>query len=104
MTTGSHSLAAPTAGPSIEKMEPTFVDFDGRPLAVGDRILPLGWGDGVRLVNASTWATVVGFGRTRVRVQFDGWAYGGKFADFDSIGSNRRVYARKAEHYAAGLS
>lgn len=77
-----------------------FVDFDGRVLAVGDRILPLGWGDGVRAIHAGTWATVVGFGRTRVRVQFDGWAYGGKFSEFDSIGHNRRVYARKAEHYA----
>lgn len=78
---------------------PAFTDFDGRPLAVGDRILPLGWGDGVRAVNASSWATVVGFGRTRVYVQFDGWAYGGKYPDYDAIGNNRRVYARKAEHY-----
>ena len=79
----------------------SFTDFDGRPLAVGDRILPLGWGDGVRAVHAGTWATVVGFARTRVRVQFDGWAYGGKYPDYDSIGHNGRVYARKAEHYAA---
>lgn len=82
-------------------MAADFVDFDGRVLAVGDRIFPLGWGDGIRLVNASSWATVVGFGRTKVRVRFDGWVYGGKYPEFDSIGRNRRVYARKAEHYDA---
>lgn len=77
-----------------------FTDFDGRPLAVGDRIYPLGWGYGVRLVNASSWATVVGFGRSRIRVQFDGWVYGGTFPDYDVVGKDRTIYARKAEHYS----
>lgn len=90
--------------PPLPAINAPFTDFDGRPLAVGDRIFTLGWGDGVRLVHSGAWATVVGFARTRIRVQFDGWAYGGKHPDFDSIGRNRRVYARKAEHYTTSTA
>lgn len=65
-------------------------DFRGNDLFVGDRVLPVGllptgWGDGVILSPSNTPATVVGFARTRVRVRFDGWGYGGKFPEFDAI-------------------
>lgn len=60
-------------------------DYKGNELAVGDRVIPIAWGDGIRLVNSNSPATVVGFGRTKIRVRFDGWLYGGKFADFDAV-------------------
>ena len=61
--------------------------FDGTEIAVGDRVLPVGWGDGVSLSNSNSPATVVGLGRTRLQVRFDGNAYGGHFPEFDAAPS-----------------
>lgn len=68
---------------------PEFLDLDGNPLAKGDRIIPTGWGGDVPLYLSSSKATIVGFGRTRIRVQFDGAVYGGRFPEYDAI--NPRV-------------
>lgn len=67
--------------------------FDGSPITVGDRVLPIGWGDGVPLYLCNTAATVVGIARTRVRVRFDSATYGGRFPEFDAVNprSLRRV-------------
>ena len=63
----------------------TLPAFDNTPIAEGDRVLPVGWGDGVPLYLSNTPGTVVGIARTRVRVRFDGVAYGGRFPEFDAI-------------------
>jgi hypothetical protein len=49
----------------------TLPDFQGEPIAVGDRVLPIGWGNGIPLWLSNTAGTVVGIGRTRIRVRFD---------------------------------
>ena len=46
-------------------------DFRGEPVTVGDRVLPVGWGDGIPLWLSNTEGTVVGLGRTRLWVRFD---------------------------------
>jgi hypothetical protein len=53
----------------------TFTDRRGNALAVGDRVLPTCWGAEVPLFLCNTRATVVGFGRTKVKVQFDSYSY-----------------------------
>jgi hypothetical protein len=42
---------------------------------VGCRVLPISWGAGVPLWLSNTPATVVGLGRSRVRVRFDSVQY-----------------------------
>ena len=59
--------------------------FEGKALTIGDRVVAVAWGDGIPLYLANTSATVIGFGRTRVRVRFDLVAYGGRFADYDAV-------------------
>lgn len=52
---------------------PALRDDRGTDLSVGDRVVQTAVDDG-----APAWATrgtVVGFGRTRVRVQWDGYGY-----------------------------
>lgn len=44
-------------------------------LAIGDRVRPWAWGYGVPLWLANSHGTVVGKGRTRVKVRFDDCAY-----------------------------
>lgn len=50
-------------------------DKTGKPISVGDRVVPICWGDSVPLWLSNTPATVVGFGRTNVKVQFDAYSY-----------------------------
>jgi hypothetical protein len=52
-----------------------FNDHRGVDIAIGDRVLPISWGDGVPLWLSNTPATVIAFGRTRLHVKFDGVRY-----------------------------
>lgn len=63
----------------------TFTDFQGTPIKVGDRVIPVGWGDGIPLYLSNSPATVVRLARTRVHLQFDNCAYGGRFPEFDAV-------------------
>lgn len=51
-------------------------DHKGQPLAIGDRVIPVHWGE-IPLWLCNTNATVVGFGRKRVQLRFDGVSYSG---------------------------
>jgi len=51
-----------------------FRDFRGEPLSKGDRVIPIAWGD-IPLWLSNTPGVIVGFGRTRVKVEFDGVRY-----------------------------
>lgn len=62
-----------------------FTDIKGRELKVGDRITPTAIDRGVPAFLASSKATIVGFGRTRIRVQFDMESYGGRWPEYRSI-------------------
>lgn len=50
-------------------------DRKGQTLSVGDRVIPTYWGNEVPLYLSNTKATVVGFGRKNVKVQFDSYSY-----------------------------
>jgi hypothetical protein len=52
-------------------------DSKGNELAIGDRVLPIRWGtsEGIPLYLSNIPGTVVGLGRTRVQVKFDGVSY-----------------------------
>jgi hypothetical protein len=50
-------------------------DFRGEPMAIGDRVLAVGWGDGIPLWLSNATGTVVALGRSRIRVRFDGVRY-----------------------------
>lgn len=54
----------------------TLTDHRGEPLSVGDRVVPVGWGDGVPLFLSNTRGTVVKIGRSRIHVEFDLYSYG----------------------------
>jgi len=63
----------------------TFNDHFGRTITVGDRVTAVGWGGPLPLHLTQGAGTVVGFGRTRVRVQFDGEVYGGKWPEHRAV-------------------
>lgn len=77
----------------------TYADDRGAPLAAGARVVSTGTDDGSPL-----WAirgTVVGFGRTRIRVQWDGFGYDTAFpfhavpsAAPDATGARRATVLR----------
>ena len=50
-------------------------DFRGESIVVGDRVLPIGWGDGIPLWLSNATGTVVALGRSRLHVHFDGVRY-----------------------------
>ena len=50
-------------------------DFRGHDIHVGDRVVPIGWGEGIPLTLSNTKATVIGFGRKRVMLRFDSYSY-----------------------------
>lgn len=52
----------------------TFTDHRGVPLAIGDRIIPTGWGE-IPLWLSNSRGTIVKFGRKRLHVKFDGVRY-----------------------------
>lgn len=52
----------------------TFTDHRGDNLSVGDRVIPIGWGE-IPLWLSTTQATVVGFGTKKVQIKFDGVRY-----------------------------
>lgn len=56
-------------------MSATLPDFRGEPIALGDRVLPIGWSDGVPLWLSNTLGTVVKIGRSRIHVRFDNCGY-----------------------------
>ncbi|MFZ2242228.1 MAG: hypothetical protein WAV90_22155 [Gordonia amarae] len=61
-----------------------FCDFSGRAIAVGDTVCAVAW-DGLPLALLQGTATVVGFGKTRVRVRFSGEAYGGQWPEYRAV-------------------
>lgn len=63
----------------------SMTDHRGHALHVGDRVITISWGGDVPLWLSSAQATIVGFARTRVRVRFDGEAYGGKWPEFRAV-------------------
>lgn len=67
---------------------PGIKDFTGTPFAIGDRVTAVAWGGSLPLHLTQGAGTVVGFGRTRVRVQFDGEAYGGEWPQYRAIEPN----------------
>jgi hypothetical protein len=52
-----------------------LADLRGEPIAVGDRVLAVCWGDGIPLWLSNATGTVVAIGRARVHVEFDGVRY-----------------------------
>lgn len=60
-------------------------DYLGQPLKIGDHVTAVAWGDTLPLTLTQGYGIVVGFGRTRVRVQWSGEAYGGKWPEYRAI-------------------
>jgi hypothetical protein len=81
----------------------SICDHFGQPLSIGDRVTAVAWGGSLPLALTQGYGVVVGFGRTRVRVQWTGEAYGGKWPEYRAIEPSLiriAVGTRKAGHYA----
>ena len=66
-------------------MPESLPDFFGHPLKIGDRVTAVAWGSSLPLTLTQGSGVVVGFGRTRVRVQWSGEAYGGKWPAYRAV-------------------
>jgi hypothetical protein len=60
----------------------TFFDYKGQPIEMGDTVGSNSYGYGTPM--GVTRGTVVGFGRTKVKVCWDGFVYGGQWKAFDT--------------------